>query len=84
MKYLISSVDTYRVDTVEEVESLHEELKNNKMFDLAAFSYKTKQVKAKGEVIDEYQLVQAKKVFTSEKEPDRILDINYEVPHDAF
>ena len=84
MKYLISSVDTYRVETVEEVEALHEELKNNKMFDLTAFSYKTKQVKAKGEVIDEYQLVQAKKAFTSEKEPDRILDINYEVPHDSF
>ena len=29
MKYLISETDIYRVATVEEVEALHEELKNN-------------------------------------------------------
>lgn len=84
MKYLINSIDTYRVDTVEEVEALHQELKDSNMFELLAFSYKTKDVKVKGEVVDSYQLVQAKKVFTSEKDPDRTLEIKYEVPHDAF
>lgn len=79
MKYLINTVDTYRVDTVEEVETLHKELKDDPMFELASFSYKTKEVKAKGEVIDVYQLVQAKKIFTPEKEPDRTVEITYDV-----
>ena len=61
MKYLISQTDTYRVDTVEEVEALHEELANDKYFTLAAFSYKTKYQKVKGESVDEWQLVTAKK-----------------------
>lgn len=79
MKILLSSVDTYRVDTVEEVEQLHEDLKNNENFTLTSFSYKTKQIKAKGEVIDEYQVVQAKKLFTDEKEPTADVHIIYEV-----
>lgn len=79
MKYLINSVDTYRVDTVAEVEQLHEVLKNDTTFELVSFSYKTKQIKSKGEVVDEYQLVQAKKVFTNEKEPTEQVEIFYEV-----
>lgn len=79
MKYLINSVDTYRIDTVEEVQQFHEDLKNQPEFELASFGYKTKQVKQKGEVIDEYQLVTAKKVFTSEKDPFNQVTINYEV-----
>ena len=55
MTILINSVDTYRVSSVEEVEQLHQELKENGNFDLVSFSYKTKQIKSKGEVIDEYQ-----------------------------
>ena len=79
MEYLVSSVDTYRVATVEEVERLHEELKNDTHFTLASFSYKTKQIKQKGEVIDEYQLVAAKKLVNNEKEPDSFIKIGYEV-----
>lgn len=79
MKYLINTVDTYRVNTVSEVERLHEELKNDTSFELISFSYKTKQIKSKGDVIDEYQLVQAKKVFTDEKYPTEEIKIYYEV-----
>jgi hypothetical protein len=79
MKYLVNSVDTYRVNTVEEVEQLHEELKADNHFTLAAFSYKTKQIKSKGEIIDEYQLVTAKKLFNDEKEPGTEIEIKYEV-----
>lgn len=79
MKYLISTTDVYRVDTVEAVEALHEELKNDKYFTLSSFSYKTKFVKAKGEIIDEYQLVTAKKDITDEKEPTRQIKVKYEV-----
>lgn len=78
MRYLLKTVDTYRVATIADVEALHEELLNNPAFVLTAFSYKTKVVKAKGEVIDEYQVVSATKIFTDEKEPDRTVTITYE------
>ena len=42
MNYLVSVVETYRVPTVDEVQSLHEELKNDPHFTLISFSYKTK------------------------------------------
>ena len=77
MKYLINSVDTYRVATVEDVEQLHEELANDSHFTLTAFSYKTKYIKQKGDIIDEYQLVTAKKIFNDEKEPDAYVKIEY-------
>jgi hypothetical protein len=79
MKYLVKSTDVYRVQTVEEVEKLHEELKDDSHFTLAAFSYQTKVVKSKGEIIDEYQLVTVKKLFNEEKEPDTNIEIIYEV-----
>lgn len=79
MKYLINETDTYVVDTVAEVEQLHEELKNNSYFTLASFSYKTKQIKAKGEVLGEYQVVTVKKLFNEEKNPDTEVNIMYEV-----
>ena len=80
MKYLISATDVYRVKTVEEVEQLHEELKNDNHFTLASFSYKTKYLKQKGDIIDEWQLVTAKKVFNDEKEPYSEVDIDYILP----
>ena len=80
MKYLISATDIYRVKTVEEVEQLHEELKNDNHFTLASFSYKTKYLKQKGDIIDEWQLVTAKKVFNDEKEPYSEVDIDYILP----
>jgi hypothetical protein len=52
--YLLKAVDTYRVATVADVEALHEELLNDNSFDLTAFSYKTKYIKQKGEIIEEY------------------------------
>ena len=77
MKYLVSSDDTYWVNTVEEVEQFHEELKNDTHFTLASFGYKHKEVKQKGEVIDEYELVTVKKLFNNEKEPDSDIKITY-------
>jgi hypothetical protein len=78
MRYLLKAVDTYRVATVADVEALHQELLDDSTFDLTAFSYKTKYIKAKGEIVEEYQVVTATKVFTEEKEPDRTVSIVYE------
>lgn len=78
-KYVINDVVTYRVATVEDVEKLHEELSNDSNFQLTAFSYTTKYIKVKGEIIEEYQIVKAKKVFNDEKDPNMHVDIKYEV-----
>ena len=78
-KYVISDTTVYRVGTVDEVENLHEQLLNDSAFTLASFGYKTKYIKAKGEILDEYQLVTAKKVFNDEKEPGSEIDVNYSV-----
>ena len=79
MKYLVSAVNTIRVETVEEVERLHAELKEDPRFTLKKFEYQHKEVKAKGEVIDEYFKVTLTKVFTDIKEPDAIASVIYEV-----
>lgn len=79
MKYLINTVDTYVVETVAEVEQLHQELKDDTRFTLTSFSYKTKQIKVKGEEPIDYQLVTVKKVFNEEKNPDTEIIVDYEV-----
>lgn len=76
--YLLKTVDTYRVGTVAEVESLHEKLLQDPLFDLTAFSYKTKYIKQKGEIVEEYQVVSATKIFTEEKDPGRTVTVVYE------
>lgn len=76
--YLLKAVDTYRVSTVADVEALHEELLQDPTFDLTAFSYKTKYIKEKGQVVEEYQVVAATKIFTDEKEPERTVSVSYE------
>lgn len=78
-KYVVSDTTVYRVGTVAEVEQLHDELLADSSFTLGAFSYKTKYIKAKGEIIDEYQLVSAKKIFNEEKEPTNPVEITYNV-----
>lgn len=78
MRYLLKAVDTYRVASVNDVETLHEELLNDPTFDLVAFSYKTKYIKAKGDIVEEYQVVSATKMFTDEKEPERTVTVAYE------
>ena len=77
VKYLLKTVNTYRVHTVAEVEQLHEEIKHNPLFELTGFSYTTKDIKIKGEVVDQYQVVKAQLVFTNEKEPEAQFEVEY-------
>ncbi len=77
MKYLITCTNTYRLNTVEEVKELHQELKDNPNFELVAFSYTTKYIKSKGEIVDEYQVAKAKLTFTPEKEPEARFEVEY-------
>ena len=76
IKYLLDTTVTYRVSTIEDVKRIHEEMQSDPNYSLVAFSYKTKAVKEKGDIVDEYQVITAKLVINAEKDPeDSVTDI---------
>ena len=76
IKYLLDTTVTYRVSTIEDVKKIHAEMQSNPNYSLVAFSYKTKAIKEKGDIVDEYQVITAKLVINVEKEPeDSVTDI---------
>ena len=76
-KYLISVSEVYRVDNDAEAEALIAEAKEDSKYELKKYKCENKQVKAKGEIVDEYVKVVLDKVFTAEKEPDAQVSISY-------
>ena len=76
MNYITQVVETLRVPNVQEVEKLHTKLKEDRKFELKKFEYSHKEVKQKGEVIDEYELVKATMVFNDEKNPESYVSID--------
>ncbi|OQA73198.1 MAG: hypothetical protein BWY33_01777 [Candidatus Dependentiae bacterium ADurb.Bin246] len=68
-RYLIKTVETYRVDTEDEVASFIEELKSNSSYDLVSYKSKRKEKKEKGEVIDTWCQVQVVKEIDDEVYP---------------
>lgn len=76
-QYLINNVLTFRVPRVEDALALRTELQKNQYGELISFSYTTKYIKAKGEIIEEYQLVKAKIEFTPEKDPEQRVYVGY-------
>lgn len=84
MNYITQVVETIRVPNVNEVEKLHKELKDDPRFELKKFEYQHKEVKAKGEVIDEYELVKATLIFNAEKEPNSYVQINFKIDAGFF
>lgn len=77
-KYLLKVENTYRVPTVEEALELRKSLEGISCGELASFSYTTKVIKVKGEVVEEYQLVKAKIIFDDEKDPVYDTEVSYE------
>jgi len=77
MEYLLKVTNVYRVPTVEDALALREKLQDTKCGELSSFSYTTKYIKAKGEIIEEYQLVKATITFTEEKDPDLYVTAQY-------
>lgn len=77
MKYLINNIITYRFNSIAEVEEFHDKLTHNPQYNLASFNYKTKAIKEKGEVVEEYYLVTVKLAFNDEKDPDDTIDVTY-------
>lgn len=78
MKYLIKSVETYRVATEAEAAQVIEEAKKDNRFALVKYESVHKEKKAKGEVIDEWCRVTLHKVFNDEVEPDSYVKVDYE------
>ena len=76
MKYLLKNTEVYRVETLEEVENLRNEVENSNWYSVDSFSYAYKLNKKTGE---EYYLVTVKKGITDEKDPERYVKISYEV-----
>ncbi len=77
MKYLTQVVETYRVDSENEVINMIEEAKADNRFTLTKHSSQYKERKQKGEVIDAWYKVSLTKTFTDEKEPDATVTITY-------
>ena len=78
-KYLITTTETYRVDSEEQVEASLEEAKSDSNYTLVKYSSTYKERKAQGEVVDYWYRLTLTKAFTDEKEPDRDVQITYGV-----
>ena len=79
MRYLIQTVETYRADTEAEAQGIITEAKQAGEYGLTKYASEKKEVKAKGDVIDEYFKVTLTKVFTDIKEPEVTANVIYEV-----
>ena len=77
MKYLTQVVETYRVDSEDQVLEMIEEAKQDNRFTLVKHASQYKERKAKGEVIDAWYRVSLTKNFTDEKEPEANVTISY-------
>ena len=78
-KYLVSTIETYRVDTEAETTKVIEEAKQDNAYVLGKYTSEHKERKSKGEVIDEYWKLSLTKIFNDIKEPDSVVEIGYEV-----
>ena len=78
-KYLVSTTETYRVDTENEATRAIEEAKQDGSYVLGKYTSEHKERKSKGEVIDEYWKLTLTKLFNDIKEPDSIVNVGYEV-----
>ena len=78
MKYLTKVVETYRLDSEDEVKPFLEELKNSNDFTIAKYSSQKKEVKRKGEVEDEWIRFEVTKIFNEEREPTDTIEVIYE------
>lgn len=78
-RYLCSVVETYRVDNEAEADELIAEARDSRIFDLKKSSTQKKEVKQKGEIVDEFVLVSLTKSIQDPKAPEIQVELNYEV-----
>ena len=78
-KYLVSTTETYRVDTENEATKAIEEAKQDGSYVLGKYTSEHKERKSKGEVIDEYWKLTLTKLFNDINEADTPVTVKYEV-----
>lgn len=78
-KYLVSTTETYRIDTENEATKAIEEAKQDGSYVLGKYTSEHKERKSKGEVIDEYWKLTLTKLFNDIKDPDSTVNVSYEV-----
>ena len=78
MCYTLKTTNVYRVPTVEDALALRKHLERTCIGELTSFSYKTKDIKAKGEIIEEYQVVTATITIDNEKDPEGVMIVDME------
>ena len=78
-KYLIQTTEVYRADSEAEAQEIINEAKVASEYNLTKYSSEKKEVKAKGEVIDEFMKVQLTKVFADIKDPEVQVSVAYEI-----
>lgn len=78
MEYLLKTTEVYRVPTEEAALELRQSLDGNELGRLTSFKYTLKQIKAKGEVVEEYWVCTATIEFTKERDPDIKVIATYE------
>lgn len=76
MYYTLKQNIVYRVPTVTDALRLRKHLEKTCTGELTSFTYTTKYIKQKGEIIEEYQIVKATITVDSEKEPEGIMPIH--------
>lgn len=77
--YLCSTVETYRADYEHEADELINFARESKLYDLKKSNVQKKEVKAKGEIVDEFFLVSLTKNVQDPKNPEVNVKLNYEV-----
>ena len=78
-KYLCSVVETYRVDSEHEADELIAAARGSNLYDLKRSNVQKKEVKSKGEIIDEFFIVSLAKNIQDPKEPETNVELTYEV-----
>lgn len=79
MNYLLKVTNVYRVPSVADALALREELSHIQGGALISFSYTTKYIKEKSEIVGDYQVCKATIEFTPEKEPELNVTATYTV-----
>ena len=78
MNYLISVVETWRVPTMTEADTLEAAFRKEPEYMVKKCVKTEKEVKQKGKVIEEYVMMQTTKVFNDVKDPINDIRPSYE------
>ena len=78
MKFLLTTTESYRIDTEKEVEAAIQEAKEDSSFILKKYDRTFKEKTKGGEIVDSYFILKLTKQFNMEKDPVSEINIKYE------